>query len=77
MSSKYESCREWNNSSSSKSNEPDHQWIEYADLRQSLDISSVGSEPFPVWVNTLILLAFLVIFRSLGYIVLRYIRNPK
>ncbi|KAI4457224.1 abc transporter g family member 28 [Holotrichia oblita] len=31
----------------------------------------------PLWANTLVLLAFLVIFRFLGYIVLRYIRSPK
>ncbi|KAL3274030.1 hypothetical protein HHI36_015448 [Cryptolaemus montrouzieri] len=31
----------------------------------------------PLWANTLVLIMFLVIFRTLGYLVLRYFKNPK
>ena len=31
----------------------------------------------PLWLNTVVLLAFLVIFRLMGYFVLRYVRCPK
>uniref|UniRef100_A0A0K8S5Y2 ABC transporter domain-containing protein n=1 Tax=Lygus hesperus TaxID=30085 RepID=A0A0K8S5Y2_LYGHE len=40
-------------------------------------LSSQGTTPLPLWANTLVLLVFLVVFRSLGYIVLRYFRRPK
>jgi len=51
--------------------------IPYGELRRHLDISSVGTEPLPIWLNTLILLVFLFVFRLAGYLVLRYIRKPK
>lgn len=31
----------------------------------------------PLWLNTVVLVGFLVIFRLLGYMVLRYVRCPK
>ncbi|KAJ8973758.1 hypothetical protein NQ317_006648, partial [Molorchus minor] len=31
----------------------------------------------PFWANTVVLLAFLLVFRTLGYVVLRYFKSPK
>ncbi|CAH0564480.1 unnamed protein product [Brassicogethes aeneus] len=31
----------------------------------------------PLWANTIVLLAFLFVFRTLGYVVLRYFKTPK
>ncbi|CAL1684610.1 unnamed protein product [Lasius platythorax] len=35
------------------------------------------SSGLPLWANTAVLLAFLIVFRTLGYLVLRYYRVPK
>ncbi|XP_064459678.1 uncharacterized protein LOC135369976 isoform X2 [Ornithodoros turicata] len=41
------------------------------------DIIQDNGVPLPIWANTLILVSFLVVFRLLGYLVLRYIHRPK
>ncbi|KAG8198767.1 hypothetical protein JTE90_007077 [Oedothorax gibbosus] len=41
------------------------------------DIINRGGEPLPLWANTLILLLFLLVFRLMGYLSLRWCRNPK
>lgn len=41
------------------------------------DIIGDHGTPLPIWANTLVLLSFLVVFRLLGYLVLRYIHRPK
>ncbi|XP_065216913.1 uncharacterized protein E23 isoform X2 [Planococcus citri] len=41
------------------------------------DILAIEGSALPLWLNTLILLVFLLVFRILGYVVLRYFRRPK
>ncbi|KAL1484421.1 hypothetical protein MTO96_032586 [Rhipicephalus appendiculatus] len=41
------------------------------------DIIGDHGTPLPIWANTLVLISFLVFFRALGYLVLRYIHKPK
>lgn len=41
------------------------------------DILAAQGCTAPMWVNTLVLLGFLIVFRLLGYLVLRYVRCPK
>ncbi|EFX68572.1 ABC transporter G family member 21-like isoform X2 [Daphnia pulex] len=40
-------------------------------------LAASGGTGFPLWANTLLLLAFLFVFRILGYMVLRYFRRPR
>ncbi|XP_054160586.1 uncharacterized protein LOC128958705 [Oppia nitens] len=51
--------------------------IPYDELSAQLDIMNDGSEPLPIWFNTLVLIIFLITFRLMGYLVLRYYRKPK
>ncbi|KAI2808521.1 hypothetical protein BLOT_006466 [Blomia tropicalis] len=46
--------------------------IPFEQLEMKLDIMNADSRPFPIWFNTIVLLLFLVIFRTMGYLVLRY-----
>lgn len=46
------------------------------DIPVSVILERQGAN-LPLWANTLVLLFFLVIFRVLGYVVLRYFRQPK
>lgn len=41
------------------------------------DIIGDHGMPLPIWANTLVLISFLVFFRALGYLTLRYIHKPK
>jgi len=51
--------------------------IPYPELSSHLDIMNEGSEPLPIWFNTIVLILFLITFRLMGYLVLRYLRKPK
>ncbi|XKL59899.1 hypothetical protein PGB90_000915 [Kerria lacca] len=41
------------------------------------EILAMEGSSLPLWLNTLILFVFLLVFRILGYVVLRYFRRPK
>lgn len=49
--------------------------IPYSELELQLDLMNVNATPLPIWFNTLVLFGFLVFFRTLGYLVLRYGRK--
>jgi hypothetical protein len=51
--------------------------VPYSELSLHLDNMNERSEPFPIWLNTIVLILFLIIFRLMGYLVLRYFRKPK
>ena len=51
--------------------------IPYSEVILYLDNMNAGQEPLPLWINTLILIMFLVVFRLSGYYVLRFLRKPK
>ncbi|XP_063703530.1 uncharacterized protein LOC134833215 isoform X1 [Culicoides brevitarsis] len=46
----------------------------YIPVEAILETSGCSS---PLWFNTLVLIGFLLVFRMLGYLVLRYVRCPK
>lgn len=41
------------------------------------EILKAQNSTSPLWLNTLILMMFFLVFRGLGYAVLRYLRCPK
>nr|XP_042903513.1 ABC transporter G family member 9-like isoform X2 [Parasteatoda tepidariorum] len=41
------------------------------------DIINKGGEPLPLWANTLVLFLFLLVFRLMGYLALRFFRTAK
>nr|XP_027196556.1 ABC transporter G family member 21-like [Dermatophagoides pteronyssinus] len=51
-------------------------YIPRLELESNLDLMSPNTKPLPVWFNTMILLVFLLIFRLMGYLSLRYTRKP-
>ena len=40
-------------------------------------LAASGGTGVPLWANTILMLAFLFVFRILGYMVLRYFRRPR
>lgn len=46
--------------------------VSSVDIAQHLDAMKPGVNPLPIWLNTLIMLAFFAVFRLLGYISLRF-----
>jgi len=40
-------------------------------------LAASGGTGVPLWANTVLMLAFLFVFRILGYMVLRYFRRPR
>lgn len=56
--------------------EPPARFIAHDELLVGLDPMKPLEAPNPIWFNTLCLLGFLVLFRLLGYIVLRVYHKP-
>nr|XP_046917595.1 ABC transporter G family member 21-like [Dermatophagoides farinae] len=51
-------------------------YIPKFELESNLDLMNPDTKPLPIWFNTIILLLFLLLFRLMGYLVLRYSRKP-
>lgn len=41
------------------------------------EILEEHGEPLPLWVNTTLLLGFMIVVRLLTYVMLRYLHRPK
>ncbi|XP_036327824.1 ABC transporter G family member 9 isoform X1 [Rhagoletis pomonella] len=54
-----------------KTNDTTTMFIPYQEILKAQNSTS------PLWLNTLVLMMFFVVFRGLGYAVLRYVRCPK
>lgn len=51
-------------------------FIDFGELELQLDPMNMNSKPLPLWFNSLMLILFLIVFRSAAYLVLRFARKP-